>query len=94
MNQFKARFGDTISFGAPSFVAVQAIAMGISAACADGQGRAVPRSAVRSARSRCRTSLLGAARSAFDKSGDVVGGVGFTIFQIGNDGSYNIVQKG
>ena len=38
-------------------------------------------------------SLLGAP-IAFDKFGDVVGGVGFTIFQIGSDGSYNVVQKG
>ena len=27
-------------------------------------------------------------------AGDVVGGVGFTIFQIGSDGSYGVVQKG
>jgi hypothetical protein len=31
---------------------------------------------------------------AFDKFGDVVGGVGFTIFQIGSGGQYNVVQKG
>jgi hypothetical protein len=38
-------------------------------------------------------SILGAP-VAFDKAGDVAGGVGFSIFKIGNDGSYNIVQKG
>ncbi len=92
VNQFKARFGDTISFGAPNFVAVQAIAMGVSAACADGR---VSRAEVRReiGKVRMATSLLGAP-IRFAKNGDVVGGVGFTIFQIGNDGSYNVVQKG
>jgi ABC-type branched-subunit amino acid transport system substrate-binding protein len=90
--QFKARFGDTISFGAPSFVAVQAIAMGISAACADGR---VSRGEVRRAIGNVRmsNSLLGAP-IAFDRNGDVRGGVGFSIFQIGSNGSYNVVQKG
>jgi ABC-type branched-subunit amino acid transport system substrate-binding protein len=92
VNQFEARYGDTISFGAPSFVAVQAIAMGISAACADGR---VSRAEVRReiGKVRMATSLLGAP-IRFAKSGDVVGGVGFSIFQIGNDGTYNVVQKG
>jgi branched-chain amino acid transport system substrate-binding protein len=92
VNQFKARFGDTISFGAPSFVAVQAMAMGISAACADGR---VSRAEVRREIGKVKMSntLLGAP-VAFDKQGDVAGGVGFSIFRIGNDGSYNIVQKG
>jgi branched-chain amino acid transport system substrate-binding protein len=92
VTQFKARFGDTISFGAPSFVAVQAMAMGISAACADGR---VSRAEVRRdiGKVKMSTSLLGAP-VAFSKNGDVVGGVGFSIFQIGNDGTYNIVQKG
>src|SRR4029453_17661919 len=92
VNQFKARFGDTISFGAPSFVAIQAMAMGISAACAD---RRVSRAEVRREIGKVRMSntLLGAP-VAFDKQGDVAGGVGFSIFRIGNDGSYNIVQKG
>ena len=40
-----------------------------------------------------KTSLIGAP-IAFDKFGDVVGGVGFTMFQIGSDGKYNVVQKG
>jgi hypothetical protein len=31
---------------------------------------------------------------AFDKFGDPVGGVGFSIFQIGSNGTYNEVQKG
>jgi branched-chain amino acid transport system substrate-binding protein len=92
VNQFKARYGDTISFGAPSFVAVQAIAMGISAACADGK---VSRPEVRKEIGKVRMSntFLGAP-VRFDKNGDVAGGVGFSIFRIGNDGSYNIVQKG
>jgi ABC-type branched-subunit amino acid transport system substrate-binding protein len=92
VTQFKARFGETISFGAPSFVAVQAIAMGISAACADGR---VSRGEVRRTIGRVKmsNSLLGAP-IAFDKTGDVKGGVGFTIFQIGSEGQYNVVQKG
>jgi len=92
VNQFKARFGDTISFGAPSFVAVQALAMGVSAACKDGK---VTRAEVRREIGKVKMSntLLGAP-VAFDKNGDVAGGVGFSIFRIGNDGSYGIVQKG
>jgi len=89
---FEKKFGKTISFGAPSFVAVQAIAMGISAACADGK---TTRAEVRKdiGKVKMTTSLLGAP-IAFDEFGDVVGGVGFTIFKIANDGSYNVFQKG
>ena len=92
VTQFENRYGKTISFGAPSFVAVQAIAMGISAACKNGK---VSRADVRReiGKVKMSTSLLGAP-IAFDKNGDVAGGVGFSIFQIGNDGSYNTVQKG
>jgi ABC-type branched-subunit amino acid transport system substrate-binding protein len=90
--QFEKKYGQTISFGAPSFVAVQAMAMGISMACSDGR---VSRPEVRREIGKVKMSntLLGKPVS-FDKNGDVVGGVGFTIFQIGNDGSYNVVQKG
>ncbi len=90
--QFEKRYGKTISFGAPSFVAVQAMAMGISMACADGK---ISRAEVRKDIGKVKMSntLLGAP-VAFDKQGDVAGGVGFSIFKIGNDGSYNIVQKG
>jgi ABC-type branched-subunit amino acid transport system substrate-binding protein len=92
VTQFKARYGETNSFGAPTFVAVQAIAMGISAACADGK---VSRAEVRRDIGKVKMSntILGAP-VAFDKQGDVAGGVGFSIFRIGNDGSYNVVQKG
>lgn len=92
VTQFKARFGDTISFGAPSFVAVQMMAMGISNACKDGK---VSRAEVRReiGKVSIKNSLLGAP-IAFDKAGDVKGGVGFSIFQIGANGSYNVVQKG
>jgi ABC-type branched-subunit amino acid transport system substrate-binding protein len=90
--QFEKKYGQTISFGAPSFVAVQAMAMGISAACADGK---VSRAEVRREIGKVKMSntLLGKPVS-FDKNGDVVGGVGFTIFKIASDGSYNVVQKG
>ena len=92
VTQFKARFGDTISFGAPSFVAVQMMAMGISNACKD---RRVTRAEVRKeiGKVAIKNSLLGAP-IAFTNTGDVKGGVGFSIFQIGSNGSYNIVQKG
>jgi ABC-type branched-subunit amino acid transport system substrate-binding protein len=90
--QFEKKYGQTISFGAPSFVAVQAIAVGISMACADGK---VSRAEVRKdiGLVKMKTSLLGAP-IGFDQFGDVVGGVGFTMFQIGSNGSYNVVQKG
>jgi ABC-type branched-subunit amino acid transport system substrate-binding protein len=89
---FEKKYGKTISFGAPSWVAVQMIAMGISDACSDGK---MSRGEVRRdiGRVKITTSLLGKP-IAFDKFGDVVGGVGFTIFRIANDGSYEVVQKG
>lgn len=92
VTEFEKKYGQTISFGAPSFVAVQAIAMGISTACADGK---VSRGEVRGeiGKVKMKNSLLGKP-IAFDKFGDVVGGVGFTIFQIGSGGQYNVVQKG
>jgi branched-chain amino acid transport system substrate-binding protein len=89
---FEKKYGKTISFGAPSWVAVQMIAMGISASCADGKtSRAEVRRDI--GKVKIKTSLLGKP-IAFDKFGDVVGGVGFTIFRIANDGSYEVVQKG
>jgi ABC-type branched-subunit amino acid transport system substrate-binding protein len=92
VTQFEKRYGKTISFGAPSFPAVQAIAMGIANACKNGK---VSRAEVRKeiGKVKMSTSILGAP-IAFDKNGDVAGGVGFSIFKIGNDGSYGIVQKG
>jgi ABC-type branched-subunit amino acid transport system substrate-binding protein len=92
VSQFESKYGKTNSFGAPTFVAVQMIAMGISNACADGKAT---RSEVRAAIGKVSlsTSLLGKP-IAFQSSGDVKGGVGFTIFQIGSDGQYNVVQKG
>jgi ABC-type branched-subunit amino acid transport system substrate-binding protein len=92
VTQFESKYGKTNSFGAPTFVAVQAIAMGISTACADGKAT---RSEVRRdiGKVALTTSLLGKPIS-FQSTGDVKGGVGFTIFQIGSDGAYNVVQKG
>lgn len=89
---FKRRYGDTISFGAPSWVAVQMMAMGISTACADGK---VSRAEVRRdiGNVSISNSLLGKP-IAFQKNGDQKGGVSFTIFQIGSDGKYNVVQPG
>lgn len=108
VKQFEAKYGETNSFGAPSFIAVQTIAMGISMVCnpqnrtTASAGAAARPAAVKLTRSKVRvaigkvklkTSLLGKP-IAFDKFGDVVGGVGFTIFQVGSDGKYNVVQKG
>ena len=92
VTQFEAKYGKTNSFGAPTFVAVQMIAMGVSNACADGKAT---RSEVRAqiGKVSISNSLLGKP-IAFSSTGDVKGGVGFTIFQIGSDGSYNVVQKG
>ena len=108
VKQFEDRYGETNSFGAPSFIAVQTIAMGISMVCnpenrsLSGVSSNASASAVQLTRPKVRVaigkvklknSLLGKP-IAFDKFGDVVGGVGFTMFQIGSDGKYNVVQKG
>jgi ABC-type branched-subunit amino acid transport system substrate-binding protein len=92
VTQFEQKYGQTISFGAPTFVAMQAIAMGLSTACANGK---VSRAEVRKDIGKVKMSntILGAP-VAFDKQGDVAGGVGFSIFKIASNGSYDIVQKG
>jgi branched-chain amino acid transport system substrate-binding protein len=89
---FTKRFGDTNSFGAPTWVAVQMIAMAVSQACSDGK---ISRNEVRRILPTISlsTSLLGKP-IGFQKNGDQKGGVSFTIFQIGSDGSYKIVQPG
>jgi branched-chain amino acid transport system substrate-binding protein len=89
---FESKYGKTISFGAPSWIAVQMIAMGISNACADGKAtRAEVRKDIGMV--SIATSLLGKP-IAFQSTGDVKGGVGFTIFQIGGDDSYSVAQAG
>jgi ABC-type branched-subunit amino acid transport system substrate-binding protein len=90
---FKARFNqDTISFGVPTWVAVQTMAHAISLACADGK---ITRAEARKDLDKVslKTSLVGRP-IAFQKSGDVKGGISFTIFQIQGDGSYKSVQAG
>ena len=92
VKSFESKYGKTNSFGAPTFVAVQAIAEGVSLACADGKvGRAEVRKDI--GKVKMPNTILGKP-IAFDKFGDVVGGIGFTIFQIGSNGDYNVVQKG
>jgi branched-chain amino acid transport system substrate-binding protein len=89
---FTRRFGKTINFGVPSWVAVQALAMAISKSCADGKvTRAEVLKNVKSV--RMPKSLLGKP-VAFLKSGDVKGGINFSIFQIQEDHSYKLVQAG
>lgn len=87
---FKGRYGDTNSFGAPTWVAAQVIAMGISNACAADHGH-VTRAAVRNAIGKVSlsTSLLGRP-IAFTKDGDVVG-ASFPVYEIEN-GKYVQVQ--
>ncbi len=90
---FKKRFGqDTISFGVPTWVAVQTMAHAISMACSDGK---ITRAEARRDLDKVslKTSLIGRP-IAFQKSGDVKGGISFTIFQIQSNGSYKAVQAG
>jgi branched-chain amino acid transport system substrate-binding protein len=89
---FTRKFGKTINFGVPSWVAVQAMAMSISKSCADGKvSRAEVLKNMRSV--RISKSLLGKP-VAFLKNGDVKGGINFSIFQIQGDGSFKLVQSG
>jgi len=89
---FTRRFGKTINFGAPSWVAVQALAMAISKSCSDGKvSRAEVLRNVRKV--NMPKSLLGKP-VAFLPNGDVKGGINFSIFQIQEDHSYKLVQAG
>ena len=89
---FTRRFGKTINFGVPSWVAVQAMAMSISKSCADGKvSRAEVLKNMKSV--TMGHSLLGKPVS-FLKTGDVKGGISFSIFQIQEDHSYKLVQAG
>jgi ABC-type branched-subunit amino acid transport system substrate-binding protein len=89
---FTRRFGKTINFGVPSWVAVQAIAMAISKSCADGKvSRAEVLKNIKTV--KMAKSLLGKP-VAFLKNGDVKGGISFSIFQIQEGGSYKLVQAG
>jgi branched-chain amino acid transport system substrate-binding protein len=92
VRDFTRRFGKTINFGVPTWVAVQAIAMSISKSCADGK---VSRAEVlRNMRSvNMPKSLLGKP-VAFLPNGDVKGGINFSIFQIQADKTYKLVQSG
>jgi len=89
---FTHRFGKTINFGAPSWVAVQVLAMAISKSCADGKvSRAEVLKNVRKV--KMTKSLLGKP-VAFLANGDVKGGINFSIFKIAEDHSYQLVQAG
>jgi ABC-type branched-subunit amino acid transport system substrate-binding protein len=91
---FTKRYGQTNNFGVPTWVAVQMMAHAISIACTTGHGH-ITRTSARLALNKVslKSSLLGKP-VAFQKSGDVKGGISFTIFQIGSDGKYNVVQSG
>jgi ABC-type branched-subunit amino acid transport system substrate-binding protein len=90
----KAFNQDTISFGVPTWIAVQTMAHAISIACAKGHGH-ITRTTARLALNKVslKTSLIGRP-IGFLPSGDVKGGISFTIFQIQGDGSYKAVQAG
>ncbi len=87
---FKSKYGDTNSFGAPTWVATQVIAMAISNACTTGHGHAT-RGTVRVAMGRVslKTSLIGRPIS-FTKNGDI-SGASFPVYQI-QGGKYVQVQ--
>jgi branched-chain amino acid transport system substrate-binding protein len=88
---FKSKYGDTNSFGAPTWVATQVIAMAISNACKQGHGHAT-RATVRVAIGKVslRSSLIGRPIS-FTKNGDV-SGASFPVYQI-QGGKYVQVQS-
>jgi len=86
---FKSKYGDTNSFGAPTWVATQVIAIAISTACKDGKAsRAEVRADI--GKVHLATSLLGRPIS-FTKNGDVSGG-SFPVYQI-QGGKYVQVQS-
>jgi hypothetical protein len=76
----------------PTWIAMQTIAHAISIACADGK---ITRAEARRDLDKVnlKTSIIGRP-IAFQKSGDVKGGIDFSIFQVGSDGKYNLVQSG
>jgi ABC-type branched-subunit amino acid transport system substrate-binding protein len=91
VHDFAGKYGKTTPFGAPSWVAAQAIAMAISQSCTDGKtSRAEVRADI--AKVQMSTSLLGHPIS-FTKRGDVATG-GVTVFQIGAGGVYKLVSAG
>ena len=95
VSAFKKAFNqDTISFGVPTWIAIQTMAHAISIACTKGHGH-ITRNSARLALNKVKlgTSLIGRP-IAFQPSGDVKGGISFTIFQIQGDGSYKAVQAG
>jgi branched-chain amino acid transport system substrate-binding protein len=86
---FKSKYGDTNSFGAPTWVATQVIAIAISTACKDGKAsRAEVRADI--GKVHLATSLLGRPIS-FTKNGDISGG-SFPVYQI-QGGKYVQVQS-
>jgi branched-chain amino acid transport system substrate-binding protein len=89
VSAFKRKFGDTTPFGAPSWVAAQAIAVAISKSCADGK---VTRAEVRKniVTTNFPKSLIGRP-IRFTRNGDVQGG-SFPIYQIRAGGNYALVQ--
>lgn len=91
VHDFAAKYGKTTPFGAPSWVAAQAIAMAISQSCADGKtSRAEVR--LNLAKVKMATSLLGHP-IAFTRNGDVATG-GVTVFQIQPGKVYKLVSAG
>jgi len=85
---FAKRYGVTLNFGPPTWVAAQVVATAISMACADGHAtRAEVRKDI--GKVSLKTTLLGRP-IAFTPNGDVKG-ASFPIFQI-KGGQYVVVQ--
>ena len=83
-------------FGAPSFIAAEMIAIGISQACQSGHGKVSRATAAKAiAKVKLPSSIFGHGIS-FNNSGDVGRGpaTGVTVFQIQSNGSYKLVATG
>jgi ABC-type branched-subunit amino acid transport system substrate-binding protein len=85
---FKAKYGETGPFGAPTWVAAQALVLAANRACADGKiTRAEMRAQVK--KTNLKATILGTPIS-FDKNGDI-SGAEFHVFKIVG-GNYVTVQ--
>lgn len=87
---FKAKYGETGPFGAPTWVAAQAIVLAANRACrATGLiSRSVMRDQI--AATNLKATILGTPIT-FDANGDVAGAE-FHVFRIGDGGKYITVQ--
>lgn len=86
---FKAQYGETGPFGAPTWVAAQVLVNAAARACADGTiSRAEMRAQIK--KTNLRQTILGTPIK-FNKNGDV-SGAQFHVFRINSNGQYITVQ--